>query len=189
MRFALCNWHLRITDIMQRPVYGIETCESSADDRLATLFQRQRDLGNDPEPVRDPGRGGSSPHCPGWGRLNIRDMLRRMRKALDNPLRRGTFRIFTQIEEALSVNKLARWIQQGGERRGHAVRVELLANPRSNTDEHCDNPTCQGLRCMGMLPHALMDEVVDGIIEVVEAHRHGICDGIIFRGIRLRWAW
>jgi len=36
--FGVRMWDLRITDLMQGPVYGIETKESSFDDRLKTIF-------------------------------------------------------------------------------------------------------------------------------------------------------
>ena len=38
MWFGVRMWDLRVTDLMQGPVYGLETEESAMDDRLATIF-------------------------------------------------------------------------------------------------------------------------------------------------------
>jgi UDP-sulfoquinovose synthase len=36
--FGVRMWNLRVTDLMQGPVYGLETDESSIDPRLKTIF-------------------------------------------------------------------------------------------------------------------------------------------------------
>ena len=38
MWFGVRMWDLRVTDLMQGPVYGIETEESEIDERLRTIF-------------------------------------------------------------------------------------------------------------------------------------------------------
>ena len=40
MWFGVRMWDLRITDLMQGPVYGLETEDSVIDDRLRTIFSK-----------------------------------------------------------------------------------------------------------------------------------------------------
>ena len=187
--FGVRMWDLRATDLMQGPVYGIETEESKIDDRLNTIFNYDEIFGTIVNrfvtqavvgyPLTVFGKGGQT-----RGYLNITDTLQCVHKSAVSPAKPGELRIFNQIMETFSANELAEKVQRVGEARGHDVKIDHLENPRKEKEEHYYNPVYQGLVDIGVEPHFLTDEVVDGIFQVVERYREHIRKDVIFRGIK-----
>ena len=60
------------------------------------------------------------------------------------------------------------------------MTVAHVENPRTEAEEHYYNPTYKALRELGVVPHPLDDEVLDGMIEVVQSHAAHINPEIIF---------
>ncbi|KAA8981911.1 NAD-dependent epimerase/dehydratase family protein [Halospina sp. K52047b] len=187
--FAVRMWDLRVTDLMQGPVYGFETEESNIDDRLKTIFNYDEIFGTIVNrfvtqavvgyPLTVYGGGGQT-----RGYLNIKDTLQCIQKAAETPAGKHELRIFNQIMETLSVNDIATITQRVGQRRGHEVPIESITNPRKEAEEHYYNPTYQGLQNIGVEPHYLTDDVMDRMFELVETYRDNIRKDVIFKGIK-----
>lgn len=187
--FGVRMWDLRVTDLMQGPVYGIQTDESKIDDRLNTIFNYDEIFGTIVNrfitqavvgyPLTVFGKGGQT-----RGFINIMDTLQCVYKSAVTPAKPGELRIFNQIMETFSANELAEKVQRVGEARGHKVTIDHLKNPRIEKEEHYYNPIYQGLVDIGVEPHYLTDEVVIGIFQVVEQYRDNIRKDVIFRGIK-----
>ena len=186
--FGVRMWDLRITDLMQGPVYGLDTEESKTDKRLQTIFNYDEVFGTilnrfmvqavSNYPLTVYGKGGQT-----RGYLNINDTLQCVYMSEKSPAQKGEFRIFNQIMETFSVNELAAKVQLVGEKLGYDVKIDHLENPRKEAEEHYYNPTYQGLIEMGVKPHYLTDEVLEGMIRVVEKFKNNIRKDVIFRGI------
>jgi len=125
------------------------------------------------------GKGGQT-----RGYLNIKDTLQCVHMAEKTPAEKGELRIFNQIMETFSANELAEMVERVGKARGHDVRIDHLENPRKEAEEHYYNPTYQGLIELGVEPHYLTDEVLEGMFRVVERYKENIRNDVIFRGIR-----
>jgi len=189
MWFGVRMWDLKVTDLMQGPVYGIETDESAIDDRLKTIFNYDEIFGTIVNrfvtqavvgyPLTVYGGGGQT-----RGYLNIRDTLQCVHVSEKNPAKSGELRIFNQIMETFSVNQLAELTQKVGNRRGHEVEVKSIPNPRKEAEEHYYNPAYQGLQEMGVKPHYLTEEVMDRLFEVVEQYKGNIRKEVIFKGVK-----
>jgi UDP-sulfoquinovose synthase len=187
MWFAVRMWGLRITDLMQGPVYGIET-EEAKTDALRPLFNYDEIFGTIVNrfivqavvgyPLTVYGKGGQT-----RGYLNIRDTLQCVHMAEQRPAQRGELRIFNQIMETFSANELAEMVQRVGAKLGYDVRIDHLENPRKEAEEHYYNPTYQGLIDLGVAPHYLTDEVMEGMFRVVERYKENIRRDVIFRNI------
>jgi UDP-sulfoquinovose synthase len=187
--FGVRMWNLRVTDLMQGPVYGIETEESKVDDRLRTLFNYDEVFGTVINrfitqavvgyPLTVYGKGGQT-----RGYLNIKDTLQCIHVSETAPARAGELRIFNQITETFSVNQLAELTQKVGSALGFNVEIKSLENPRKEAEEHYYNPTYQGLRELGVTPNPLTHEVMEGMLKTVAAHKHRIREDVIFRGVR-----
>ena len=187
--FGVRMWQLRVTDLMQGPVYGIETQEARLHDDLRTLFNYDEIFGTvlnrfivqavSDFPLTIYGRGGQT-----RGYLNLMDTLQCVWQAAKMPAAAGELRIFNQIMETFSVGELARRVQQVGRTMGYDVRLQTLANPRCEAEQHYYNPVHQGLRAMGVTPHLLTDEVLADMFDVAARHRENIRRETIFRGIR-----
>lgn len=182
-------WDLRVTDLMQGPVYGVETEESLVDDRLKTIFNYDEIFGTIVNrfvtqavvgyPLTVYGKGGQT-----RGYLNIKDTLQCVHKSEQTSAKRGELRIFNQIMETFSVNELAEMIRTVGEKLGYDVHVDHLENPRKEAEEHYYNPIYQGLIKIGVIPHYLTDEVTERMFHVVERYKENIRNDIIFRGVK-----
>ena len=141
MWFAVRMWELRITDLMQGPVYGLETEDSSIDDRLRTIFNYDEIFGTIINrfivqalidyPLTVYGRGGQT-----RGYLNINDTLQCVYKSEQTPAEKGELRIFNQIMETFTVNDLAEKVKRVGNSIGYDVKVDHIENPRREAEEH-----------------------------------------------------
>ena len=103
--------------------------------------------------------------------------------ALSPPGRRE-LRIFNQIMETFSANQLAEMVVRVARARGHDAQIKSIPNPRREAEKHYYNPSYQGLKDIGVEPHLLSEEVLNGFFEVVERHRDNIRPEVIFSGIK-----
>lgn len=189
MWFGVRMWDLKVTDLMQGPVYGLETEESVIDDRLKTIFNYDEIFGTIVNrfitqaivghPLTVYGKGGQT-----RGYLNIKDTLQCVHQSFQVPSKSGELRIFNQIMETFSVNQLAEMTQRVGTSLGYEVSIKRLENPRKEAEEHYYNPTYQGLIEIGVKPHYLTDEVLAGMLRIVEKYKNNIRKDVIFRGIK-----
>ena len=189
--FYVRTWGLRVTDLQQGPVYGTDTAETAQDERLRTIFNYDEIFGTVLNrfvvqavagyPLTVYGMGGQT-----RGYINIRDTIRCVELAMENPPRSGELRIFNLVTETFSVNELAEKVVRVGKARGHDVAVRHLENPRVEKEEHYYNPVYSGLKELGLTPHLLTDEVLHSMFEVVEQHRGNIQEHKIFRGVKWR---
>jgi UDP-sulfoquinovose synthase len=189
MWFGVRMWDLKVTDLMQGPVYGIETDETIIDDRLKTIFNYDEIFGTIINrfitqavvgyPLTVYGKGGQT-----RGYLNIKDTLQCVHMAERTGAKAGELRIFNQIMETFSVNQLADITQRVGNLRGHNVEIKSIANPRKEAEEHYYNPTYQGLQDIGVVPNYLTDEVMNRLFEVVELYASNIRKDVIFKGVK-----
>lgn len=187
--FGVRMWGLKVTDLMQGPVYGIETEESKLDDRLRTIFNYDEIFGTIVNrfitqaivghPLTVYGKGGQT-----RGYLNIKDTLQCVHISEKNPAKQGELRIFNQIMETFSVNELAKLTQEVGRELGYDVQINSIDNPRIEMEEHYYNPVYQGLIELGVQPHYLTKEVMKDMFRVVEKYKGNVRKDTIFRGVK-----
>jgi len=187
--FYVRMWGLRVTDLMQGPVYGVETDENAGredlypflnyDELFGTVFNRFIVQAVAGYPLTVYGKGGQT-----RGYLDIRDTLQCIRLAVDNPAGKGELRIFNQFVETFSVNRIAEVVRKSGERLGLKVEVKSLPNPRKEMEDHYYNPAHTGLIELGLKPHYLTDETLDRMMQLVMRYRNSIVAERIFRGVK-----
>ena len=181
---------LRVTDLMQGPVYGLTTAETSLDRRLMPNFHYDDIFGTlvnrflvqavSGMPLTVYGTGGQT-----RGYLNIKDTLQCVDLVLRNPAASGELQILNQFTESLSVNEVADRVQQAGHRLGLAVQIETISNPRKELEEHYYNPVHTGLLDLGLKPHFMTEDVLVEMLEVVSDYRDHIRPDIVMP--RVRW--
>jgi UDP-sulfoquinovose synthase len=187
--FYVRTWGLRVTDLMQGPVYGMETEDTVLDERLATIFNYDELFGTVLNrfvvqaiagyPLTVYGKGGQT-----RGYLNIKDTLACVELAMLNPASAGELKVYNQVTETFSVNDLAEKVARVGNDRGHQVKIKSIENPRVEKEEHYYNPTYSGLTELGLEPHLLTDDVLHSMFEMVERHKDKIQKHKIFRGVK-----
>jgi UDP-sulfoquinovose synthase len=189
MWFGCRTWGLKVTDLMQGPVYGIETEESKIDDRLKTIFNYDELFGTIVNrfiaqavinyPLTVYGKGGQT-----RGYLDIKDTMQCVYMAEQTPAKSGNLNIYNQIMETFTVNQLAELTQQVGQELGYDVKIKSIKNPRIELEEHYYNPSYQGLIELGVKPHYLNKESMRAMFNMVDQYKEQIRKEVIFRGVQ-----
>ncbi len=187
--FYVRTWGLRVTDLMQGPVYGITTEESVRDEALATIFNYDEIFGTVlnrfvvqavvGHPLTVYGKGQQI-----RGYLNLKDTMQCVYLSALKPAEPGELRIFNQVTETFTVNDLAAKVATVGRSLGYPVEIKHIPNPRVEKEEHYYNPRYTGLLELGLQPHYLTDEVLAEMFQLVASHRQNINTKAIFRGVQ-----
>jgi UDP-sulfoquinovose synthase len=177
--FYVRTYGLKVTDLMQGPVYGLITEESLLDDRLLTNFHYDDLFGTVLNrfivqavagiPLTLYGSGGQT-----RGFLNIKDTLQCLELAAAQPVERGDLRILNQFTEQFSVRQLAEQVRTAARSSGYQTEIQTIKNPRKEMDNHYFNAAHQGLLDMGLKPHLLTTEVISEMISVIAKYQDKI---------------
>jgi len=189
--FYVRTWDLRVTDLMQGPVYGLSTEETDIDTRLMTTLHYDEIFGTvlnrfivqavAGHPLTIYGKGNQI-----RGFLNIKDTLQCVYLSATKPAERGQLRIFNQLTETFSVNQLANRVKKVGERLGYSISIEHIENPRIEKENHYYNVKYTGLMELGLKPHYLTDDVIESFFFITDKYKNRINKKAIFKGIKWR---
>jgi UDP-sulfoquinovose synthase len=165
------NDRLKVTDLHQGIVWGTQTEETKADERLVNRFDYDGDYGtvlnrflmqaaiNYPLTVHGPGRQTRA-------FIHIRDTVRCILLAIENPPQKGErVRILNQMTETHRVIDLANLIS-----RMTGVAIAHLDNPRkeaAENDLHVSNDTFLSL---GLAPITLEAGLMDEVTEIARKY-------------------
>ena len=162
---------LRVTDLMQVPVYGLMIPEMQNDMRLATFFNYDAIFGTVLNrfivqaalelPLTVYGSGGQT-----RGYLNLLDTLQCVQLAVQKPPKLGELKILNQYTETFSVVELAEKVIAASKDIGISTEIQHQENPRIEEENHYYNPSNSGLIDLGLKPHYLEQSV---LIEMIEA--------------------
>ncbi|WP_029897002.1 NAD-dependent epimerase/dehydratase family protein [Desulfohalovibrio reitneri] len=182
---------LRVTDLMQGPVYGLSTDEADLHPRLAPYFNYDDIFGTVVNrflvqaaagvPLTVYGKGGQE-----RGYLNIKDTLQCVELAMNSPADKGELRIFNQFTEQFTVLDLAERIQAAGRLHSLDVAVKSIPNPRKEAEEHYYNAAHSGLLDLGLKPHYMTEDVLGEMLERVLRNRDRIDNRKILP--RVKWS-
>jgi UDP-sulfoquinovose synthase len=176
IEFACRIWNLRATDLNQGVVYGQQTPETARDERLATRFDYDAVFGTVlnrfviqsvlGQPLTVYGNGSQT-----RGLIDIRDTVRCVQIACENPADQGEFRVFNQMTESMSVGQIAETIARCSP---DAVQIEHLDNPRVELYNHYYNVTHTRLVELGLEPHLLSDTLIDSLLGITKRYAHRV---------------
>jgi len=177
--FYVRTYGIRVTDLMQGPVYGLSTEEADQDEKLLPNFHYDDIFGTVVNrflvqaiagiPLTVYGKGGQV-----RGYLNLKDTLQCVELAADNPPGEGELRIFNQFTETFSVNELAEHVKTAGAAVGLDVEVKSIPNPRKELEDHYYNPAHTGLLELGLKPNHLTTEVLVAMLERIMVYKDRI---------------
>ena len=176
IHFACRIWGLRATDLNQGVVYGIHTEETAMDDRLLTRFDYDELFGTAlnrfavqaviGHPLTVYGTGHQT-----RGYLNIRDTLQCVELAVLNPSDSGEMRVYNQFTETFSVMDLAHLARDSAHQLGYTAKIDHIANPRVESEEHYYNPTHTKLLDLGLQPRPLSEVLVEEMLQEIDRHK------------------
>lgn len=165
------NDQVRITDLHQGVVWGTNTADTLADERLINRFDYEGDYGTVlnrflmqsvvGHPITVYGTGGQTRAF-----IHIRDTARCVNLAIDNPPARGErVKIFNQVTETHRVRDLARLV---GKLTGAEVRY--YTNPRNEALENDLRVENRQFLDLGLDPVTLSDGLLEEVIEVARRY-------------------
>jgi len=165
--FYAKNDGLRITDLHQGIVWGTQTPQTILDERLINRFDYDGDYGTVlnrflmqaaiGHPLTVHGTGGQTRAF-----IHIRDTVRCVEIALDNPPARGEQpSVFNQVTETYRVRDLAELIASQTD-----VDVAFLPNPRKEAAENELMVTRDRFLALGLDPTTLSDGLLEEVREI-----------------------
>jgi UDP-sulfoquinovose synthase len=170
IEFACRIWGIRATDLNQGVVYGQQTPQTAMDDRLATRYDYDAVFGTVLNrfviqsvlglPLTVYGNGSQV-----RGIIEIRDTVRCLQLACENPADPGEFRVFNQMTQSLSITQMAETIARVSPDK---VTIEHLSNPRVEEEGHHYNVVHSGLLELGLDPHLLSDTLIESLFEITK---------------------
>jgi UDP-sulfoquinovose synthase len=188
--FTCKAWGMRATDLNQGVVYGMVTKQTEQDERLVNRFDYDDIFGTALNrfclqaaldyPLSVYGKGGQT-----RGFLDIRDTVRCIELAINNPPDAGQFRVFNQFTEQFSVLQLAQMVQESGKKFGLDVNIEHVSNPRVELEEHYYNAKHTKLIDLGLQPHYLSESLLDSLLNIAIKYRDRVDPSII--APRVNW--
>ncbi len=179
IHFACKIWGLRATDLNQGVVYNVETEETASDPVLVNRYDydgifgtalnrfcAQAASGND---ITVYGGGGQT-----RGFIDIRDTVRCIELAANNPAERGEFRVFNQFTEQWSVQQLGELVAKVARTLDLEPNIAHLENPRVEKEEHYYKAANTRLIDLGLKPHLLNEETVEKLLLMAMENRDRI---------------
>ena len=182
--FACKVWGLRATDLNQGIVYGTVTDDVAREEALVNRFDYDEIFGTVlnrfcvqaavGHPLTVYGKGGQT-----RGFLDIRDTVRCIEIACQNPAARGEFRVFNQFTEQFSVLEIAQMVKVAAKKLGVAVHIDHLPDPRVEAEEHYYNAKHSKLLDLGLEPHFLSHSLLDSLMNIAMKYRDRVDESLI----------
>jgi UDP-sulfoquinovose synthase len=190
--FACRIWKLCSTDIMQGVVYGTRT-EEMVNDDLLTRFDYDECFGTAINRycaeavighVLTPyGRGEQK-----RGFLALTDSIQCLTIALDNPPKRGEYRVFNQLDDVYSINELAQKVKKVASNMGLKVEIDHVENPRIEKEEHYYMVDHEKLPSLGFKPTRSLEEELEIMLTDLLMYRDRIAEKKHVIKPKIRWA-
>ena len=174
LEFGCRAFNLRVTDLNQGVVYGIDTDETWLDTGLGTSFHYDAIFGTVLNRFLAQAAVGEALTVYGSGTqtrglLNIRDTLACVEIALLNPAQEGEFRVFNQFTETWSILGLAQLVQSVT-----TCKIQNIPNPRVEDEDHYYNAKNSALTDLGLDPHLLTVQTIKDMYRSIWKHRKNI---------------
>ncbi|HEY0127848.1 MAG TPA: NAD-dependent epimerase/dehydratase family protein, partial [Rubrobacteraceae bacterium] len=191
IHFACKIWGLRATDLNQGVVYGTVTPQTERDPRLMNRFDYEEVFGTvlnrfcvqaAIDHVLTVYGNGSQTR----GYLDIRDTVRCIELAIENPAERGEMRVFNQFTEEYSVKELAEMVVDAANKLGIEARMESIENPRVEKYDHYYSAKHTGLLDLGLEPHYLGDSLLDSLLNIAIEYRERIDPEVVMPSVNWR---
>ena len=174
--FLVRNNGLRVTDLMQGPVFGSPISKDNWEDSLqshlcyddifGTVFNRFFVQAISNIPLTIYGEGSQT-----RGYLSLNDAIRCIDLCIDNPPEKGEFKIRNQFTQVLTVSEIANLVSQSAKTLGFEGEVRHIINPRKEKEGHYYNPIAESYAKLGFVPSILDESYLIDQLTWLDNHR------------------
>jgi UDP-sulfoquinovose synthase len=182
-------WGLKITDLNQGVVYGIDTPETKLDKKLNTSFHYDHIFGTVlnrfmvQSAIRMPltvyGQGTQKRTF-----LNINDTLQCVELAIKYPAKPGVYKVRNQFTQVFDIMELAILTKNAASKIGIKLKIKRIDNPRVEMSKHYYKPTNKSFLKIGLSPQKLNTEFIENILIKIYEQKHLIDKKIIYPKIK-----
>jgi UDP-sulfoquinovose synthase len=172
-------------------VYGTTTDEVALDERLINRFDYDEVFGTVlnrfcvqaavEHPLTVYGKGGQT-----RGYIDIRDTVRCIELACNNPAAPGECRVFNQFTEQFSVLDLAHMVRASARHLGLSVTIDHIPDPRVEQEEHYYNARHSKLVDLGLQPHLLNESLLDSLLNIAVHYKDRIDQSVFMPSVDWR---
>ena len=169
-------WGLKVTDIMQGVVFGVDISAMEGDRSLITRFDFDECFGTAINrfcaqavvglPITPYGKGGQN-----RGFLPLQDSINCLNLIIDNPPKTGEYRVINQFEDVYNLFTLALLVEKVAKGLGLDARVVPVDNPRIELEGHYYNPVHKKLFELGYSPSTNVELEVGRTIRILEENK------------------
>ena len=179
--FASKIWGLRATDIMQGVVFGTQFPDMPENPALRTRLDFDQSFGTAINRFCAQAVIGHPLTLYGAGTMTraflpLRDSMRCLTLAIENPANEGEFRVFNQFAESYSIKDLAETVQSVGNELGLNVTIQHYDNPRVEKEKHYYNPIREGLDALGYEPSIDVKSEIRMMLKDLQPHANRIAE-------------
>jgi len=179
--FASKIWGLRATDIMQGVVFGTQFPNMPKNPQLRTRLDFDQSFGTAINRFCAQAAIGHPLTLYGSGTMTraflpLRDSMRCLTLAIENPAENSEFRVFNQFAESYSIIDLAQTVQEVGNELGLNVEIRHYDNPRVEREQHYYNPIRERLDALGYEPSIAVRSEIRIMLDDLKQHTDRIED-------------
>jgi UDP-sulfoquinovose synthase len=120
------------------------------------------------------------------GFLDIRDTVRCIEIACQNPAAPGECRVYNQFTEQFSVLELANMVKTAAGEIGLPVTIEHMPTPRVEAEKHYYNAKHSKLADLGLRPHLLSDSLLDSLMNIALKYQDRVDRGLFLPQVNWR---
>jgi len=175
---------IRVTDLMQGPVYGILDNKFIEDNNLQISFAYDDIFGTvlnrfivqaiAKTPLLVYGSGNQI-----RGYINIKDTLNCISLTLNNKPKQGSLNIYNQFTEQFSVNELAKKVKKALIKININATIKKIKNPRIEQEKHYYNAKNNNMIKLGLKPTLLNDDVIITIARHIIKYKKNINKSVL----------
>ena len=175
---------IRVTDLMQGPVYGILDNKFIEDNNLQISFAYDDIFGTvlnrfivqaiAKTPLLVYGSGNQI-----RGYINIKDTLNCISLTLNNKPKQGFLNIYNQFTEQFSVNELAKKVKKALTKININATIKKIKNPRIEKEKHYYNAKNHNMIKLGLKPTLLNDDVIITIAKHIIKYKKNINKSVL----------
>jgi UDP-sulfoquinovose synthase len=188
INFASRMWGLKITDLNQGVVYGLDTPETKLDEYFTTPFYYDHIFGtvinrmilqaamNDDLTVY-----GSGKHKRTF--ININNTIECINLAINNPPKNEKFEVYNQFTEVFSILEIASNIFNAAKDLNLNPKIKFIKNPRIEDDEHYYNPINKKFINLGLKKIKFDDKLIKDFIIRIQNYKDNANKDIILPNI------
>ena len=176
INFVSKIWGLKITDLNQGVVYGLDTPETKLNEYFATPFYYDHIFGTVINRMILQAALNNDLTVYGTGKhkrtfININNTIDCINLAINNPPKNEKFEVYNQFTEVFSILEIASKISNVATNLNFNSKIRYIKNPRIEEDEHYYNPINAKFKKLGLNIIKFDEKLIENFITKINNYK------------------